>query len=1080
MLNERYVLEYELSRGGMGRVFAARDSKIGRRVAIKFLTPGIHGDDELHRFEQEARAAGSLNHPNVLTVHDIGTHQGEPYIVSELLDGRTLRERLEEAPLVLSDAIDYALQLADGLAAAHDRGIVHRDLKPENLFITDDRRLKILDFGIAKLVAPESKRSELKQSAQTQTGAILGTMGYMSPEQVRGQPADRRSDIFAAGAILYEMLSGRRAFKATSLVETAYAILNEDPPELPEQIPEALQEIVWRSLEKKPEERFESACELAPQLKELSTSLNSERQAHVPPANVRWPFAVAGGLVLSLALVGALNIGGWRQRLLGMIRRASQSASAPAPSIRTRRSFAVLGFNNLSGRPDEAWLSTALSEMLTTELAAGERLRTIPGENVGRMKLELGLKDAETLGTESLVRVRKNLGADLIVVGAYVGLGKEAGGQFRLDVRLQDAVKGETIAAFAEAGTENDLFDLVSRAGAKLRKKLGVGEISTAEAAAVRASLPAAPEAARLYSEGLAKLRVLDFLGARPLLEKAVAADPNHAPAHSALSRVWSALGYDAKARDEAKKAFDLSVKLSREERLAVEGLYRETTREWSKAVEIYRTLWDFFPDNADYGLLLAQAQILAGKASDALKTVDALRKLPPPARDDPRIDLAEAQAAEWLSELRRARQAAARAVAKAEAREANLLVARARFEEGRALDALGQGAEARVAYEEAQRIYTAAGDRSGAALALNALANGEEDRLAMIGKYEQALGVFREIGNESAEAGVLSNIALVLIDQGDVDRAKRIEEQVLALRRGLGNKRDIAGSLTNLGNLLWGEGNLQDAKNRFQESLTIGREMEDKSQISIALIGLGGVLMEQGDLAAATKTYQQSVALWREIEDKDMLAISLNDLGEVLYQQGDLFEARKTAEEGLAVRNQLGKKGSVSKSEVFLASLALQEGHPSEAELLAQKAVEEYQADHAADDEARARVVLAQSLLAQGQPERAQDALGSAVEFASKSPDRTVRFTVGIISARIRASLGKAKAAKQDLRAILGEATKYGFIGYQLEARLALGEIETKSGESAAGRVRLDALERDAKARHYNLIARRAAAAKR
>src|SRR5262244_326538 len=278
ILNERYVLESELGRGGMSRVFAASDIKLDRRVAIKFLSPGAHDDDELRRFEQEARAAGSLNHPNVLIVHDIGTHEDNPYIVSELLGGGTLREHLDGAPLALEKAIGYAAQLADGLAAAHERGIVHRDLKPENLFITRDGRLKILDFGIAKLMAHERSSSELKSPAQTQTGVVLGTMGYMSPEQVRGEHADPRSDIFSAGEILYEMLSRKRAFEASSLVETAYAILNENPAELPEQVPDDLREVVWRCLEKTPEERFQSAGGLGFELRKLSTPVSSVNQ----------------------------------------------------------------------------------------------------------------------------------------------------------------------------------------------------------------------------------------------------------------------------------------------------------------------------------------------------------------------------------------------------------------------------------------------------------------------------------------------------------------------------------------------------------------------------------------------------------------------------------------------------------------------------------------------------------------------------------------------------------------------------------------------------------------------------------
>src|SRR3989440_2492330 len=198
-IDERYRIEKEIGRGGMGRVFVAHDRKLGRDVAIKVLASGLHGEEALHRFEHEARATCALNHANILDVHDIGTYEGSPYIVSELLHGSTLRERLQKGRLSVQKANDYALQLAQGLSAAHERGVVHRDLKPENLFITEEGRLKILDFGIAKLVRPQAAQSP----RATETGTIVGTVGYMSPEQVRGQPADHRADVFSAGLVLH-------------------------------------------------------------------------------------------------------------------------------------------------------------------------------------------------------------------------------------------------------------------------------------------------------------------------------------------------------------------------------------------------------------------------------------------------------------------------------------------------------------------------------------------------------------------------------------------------------------------------------------------------------------------------------------------------------------------------------------------------------------------------------------------------------------------------------------------------------------------------------------------------------------
>src|SRR5208283_3986527 len=271
-----YEVKSLLGSGGMGEVYRARDSRLGRDVAIKVLPSFASADSErLRRFEQEARAAAALNHPNILAVHQMGSYQGAPYLVSELLEGETLREQIKRGRLAVRKAIDYGVQIARGLAAAHEKGIVHRDLKPENLFVTKDGRVKILDFGLAKLTQPQSgsENSALTLTKGTEAGMVMGTAGYMAPEQVRGQTADHRADIFAFGAILYEMLAGKRAFQKPTSAETMTAILNDDPPSISQittNIPPALQRVVHRCLEKNPEQRFQSASDLAFALDALS------------------------------------------------------------------------------------------------------------------------------------------------------------------------------------------------------------------------------------------------------------------------------------------------------------------------------------------------------------------------------------------------------------------------------------------------------------------------------------------------------------------------------------------------------------------------------------------------------------------------------------------------------------------------------------------------------------------------------------------------------------------------------------------------------------------------------------------
>ncbi len=299
----------------MGEVYRARDPRIGRDVALKVLPASFSEDtDRLRRFEQEARATGQLDHPNILAVHDFGAHDGAPFVVSELLEGETLRERIGGSALPVRKAIDYAAQIARGLAAAHDKGVVHRDLKPDNVFVTKDGRVKILDFGLAKLVGgdilTEGETNTGGMSPGTDAGKVLGTVGYMSPEQVRAQPVDHRSDIFSFGSVLYEMLSGRRAFRGASSVETMNAILKEDPPELSEtsrHLPPALERIVSHCLEKSPEERFQSARDIAFDLEQLSGSAVHAPLTSSAGGMLRFRrAALLAGLVLGGAFVGYL------------------------------------------------------------------------------------------------------------------------------------------------------------------------------------------------------------------------------------------------------------------------------------------------------------------------------------------------------------------------------------------------------------------------------------------------------------------------------------------------------------------------------------------------------------------------------------------------------------------------------------------------------------------------------------------------------------------------------------------------------------------------------------------------------
>jgi len=718
-----YRIVARIGVGGMGVVYRAHDEQLERDVALKVLNRGtLANQTTRQRFRREALALGKLNHPNIETVYEFGCEDGIDFLVMELITGVALHYKLAGGALPEKEVLRLGAQLADGLEAAHAQGIIHRDLKPGNLHITKDDRLKILDFGLAQWI-PTGDQDNLALTV-SKAHEITGTLPYMAPEQLRGQRADRRTDIYSAGAVLYEMATGKRPHLQTSGPQLISAIL-ERPLTAPSlhnpQITAALDSIIVKALDKDPNRRYQSAREMQIDLERLSSGLTPIVQR---PRRKWWLFATSA-VALGIAVLAllAFDEGGIRSRFLHPAKpsRPAEATTSPtiASMIKARRSVAVLGFKNLSGKLDEAWISTALAEMLSTELAAGEQVRTIPGENIARMKVDLALADADSFGKDSLARIRNHLGTDLVVVGSYLAMGRAGGNKIRLDFRLQDAVAGETIASVSETGTENELLDLVSRSGTEIRRKLGIGLVSDSDTSGCALPLPSNGGAARLYSEGLAQLQVLNSLAARDRLQKAVQADPKHAPTHAALAEAWSALGYDSRAAAEAKRALDLSQNLSREERLFVEGRYHEFSREWPKAIEIYRTLTGFFPDNLEYGLRIAASQVAGGSGKDALATLEGLRSLPAPATDDARLDLAEANAAAAIGDFKRSEAAAARAVTKGRAQGTQLAVALARSRQGWAMERLGQSNDAAAALAEAQGLFAAAGDRMGAATCL-------------------------------------------------------------------------------------------------------------------------------------------------------------------------------------------------------------------------------------------------------------------------------------------------------------------------------------------------------------------------
>jgi eukaryotic-like serine/threonine-protein kinase len=787
-------------------------------------------------------------------------------------------------------------------------------------------------------------------------------------------------------------------------------------------------------------------------------------------------------LVAALAAVSFAGFYAWKQvhpvPSQMQPRVISSTASATA-----RRSVAVLGFRNLSGRPEEGWLSTALAEMLSTELVAGEKLRLVPGEDIAHVRVDLPLVDADSLSRSTLARLHNDLNSDLIVLGSYTALGAGPGTRIRLDLRLQDAAAGDVIADIAVVGNEADLFDLVSRAGSQLRERLGVEAVSPVEAVGVRASLPSNREAARLYSEGLARLRVFDALAARDLLQQAVAADPKYSLAHSAMAEAWSRLGYDKRARQEAQRAYELSANFSREERLVVEGRYREIDHEHEKAIEIYRALFTLFPDNVDYGLRLAVELNRGNKAHDALATVESLRKLAAPASEDPRIDLEEAAAWDALGDFKHEEQSLTRAVDGAKTRGARLILARALENQCWLYKYFAQPQSAVAACRESRDIYAAAGDRLGEATALRAWADAitQTDAPESIALYQQAQAIYRKVGSEEGVANTLNNLGNIYEALGDPATAEKMLRQALDIYRLVDDKRNMISTIGNIGSDRTDQGDLRGALHLYKEQQQLGDPTNPYPIYNIAYIR-----QLQGDLPNAMQGYEQSLATWQKNGDQNSSAYATWSLGNLLLQEADFSGSRKMYERSLALRTSAGDKLSMAETQLGLADLSLEEGHTGVAEEAAiRQAIEVFQEQKAHDDEPRGWCVLARILLAEGKPAASTEAMQRARSLAAKSQNPEIHWQAAIVASRIETAEAAAArstagiAARRELTAVIARSRELGYQGIELEARLALAGIEMRAEQVSAGRAHLAVIEADAKAKGYNLVARKAALAR-
>jgi TolB-like protein len=603
-----YVILAPLGAGGMGEVYRAEDPRLQRAVAIKVLPAATATDPEaLSRFQREARAIAALAHPNLLALYDVGSESGFAYAVTELLEGMTLRARLASGPLPVEEVRDTARQIARGLAAAHDKGIIHRDLKPENVFLTADGHVKLLDFGLAKLAPPPgTDRSTAEtMTSVTMPGTVMGTLGYMPPEQLLGQPVDPRSDGFAFGAVLYEMLTGARAFAGPSEAAVVAAILAQDPPPVPDSdrtSSRALEAIARRCMQKNPEDRFTNLHAVLEALDqaEATPSGSGPGSARSHRRGTGWGIAGAAAFVILLGLGAAYGVSRFR----------AQSSHA---SVRPR-AIAMLDFENLTGDPTLDWIGRGLPELLGTALARSPELDVYDPQRL--MNLLAGSGHARDTLAPVFERLRDR-GVGRAIVGSIL----RSGSNLRIQCRVVDVESGRVVHAdVSEGAGSDDLFQLAGRLIPQLQTWL---EIDLTQSATgdqwLREITTSSSDAYRLYLRGHTAMMASRWRESAGYDEQSLALDSTFVAARFDLTGCYWNLGDEVRTRESLAAARRLRSRASPREGLQLEMIDAVISENSAQLIRTASALRELYPENRFFKYLLGRGYFTAGRWNECI-----------------------------------------------------------------------------------------------------------------------------------------------------------------------------------------------------------------------------------------------------------------------------------------------------------------------------------------------------------------------------------------------------------------------------------------------------------------------------
>jgi len=1037
VLGRRYEILQLLGEGGMGSVYRARDREVNRVVALKVIRPEMTGNPAiLDRFKQELVLSHQVTHKNVIRIYDFGDADGVKFITMEFVEGQDLRSLIhEKKKFSPEEAVEISQQICRALEATHSVGVIHRDLKPQNIMRDKSGRVLLMDFGLARTIEGDG---------MTQTGALVGTMEYMSPEQALGKTLDERSDLFTVGLIIYELLTGKMPFQAESALaslikrtqERAVPISDHDGT-----IPRSLTNIVNRCLERDPTLRYASVAELLRDLdawKDQGAAASRSSSISLPwrpslPA-LPWPVLIGIATVLVLATLGYV--------FSGPLFSPADKKAVAAPAI----SLAIVPFQNKSGDPSWDWLGPSLADMLSTDVGQSTHLRAVSSDRVQQVFHDLRIAPNAIVDSSTLGRVAEFTNSDTLVWGQYTKLGD----QIRIDATLQDRKHNRTVQVKSEAANQKDLSAAVDRLAEMIRQNLALPSdvVKELQAQSFKPTSTSV-DALRDYNEGLQFLRQGSNSEAQKRLEAATKADPQFAVAYSRLGEAYSLLGYDAEAERSSRRAVELSQSLPLAEKYFIEASWARVTKDNQKAVAAYENLAKTFPDNLD-------VQFALGRIYEDTATLDKARaayeKLL--AHDPKNIDAlahmgwVEIKSNNSQGSLDYLNRALTLAVQLGNEAEKALTLDAI----GTAYQYMNKRDEALNNLQQALQIKRKIGDKGGIAETLNAMAGVQQDS----GKadqarksYEEAVSLRRQIGDKKGLGHSLIDLGLFNESVGHYDEALALSKEALAPLREVGDRQNESNCLNNIGWIYLDKADYEDAMTYFQQALDIRQKIGAPAFIADSLYNLGDTYTRMGQYNQATDDFLKALDLWRKAGDNRGVAFASYGLGKIFQYQGRYGAALNSQQDALKSWHEVNETGQ------WLPQIQASYGNTLSLVGLGTEAQKNLDEALRAAREIKNDPLVAQILNFEGDRlfysgdfNGARSLFDQALKVVSHTTDREQNLVTKFNLAKVAVMQGHSREQFRPLQTLAGEADRAGFKHLAVECNLYLGQAQIAARE--------------------------------